>query len=113
MAKNWDYAQMAKKASEAGGPDAWINSIKKAAYSSGVSDTKNKLVLPLLLAGAGMGTIGVRGYQKIKSWVGNKKAEKQLTKQEAVEAEKFLKKELNDVLENFENVNIIEFDDAQ
>lgn len=44
MAKNWDYAQMAKKASEAGGPDAWINSIKKAAYSSGVSDTKNKLL---------------------------------------------------------------------
>ena len=86
MAKDWEYAQMAKTASEAGGPDAWIETIKDAAYYNGASDMKNKLSLPLLLTGIGLGTAGVIGYQKIKNWIVERKAKKLITKQEAIRA---------------------------
>ena len=99
---DWDNAQMAKKASNAGGPDLWIETIKKAAYNSGASDMKNKLVVPLLLAGVGIGTAGVIGFQKFKEWIADKIAEKTLTEKEAAEAEFFLKKKLDTAIEELE-----------
>ena len=102
MSKDWDYAQMAKKAADAGGPDAWIDTIKKAAYNSGASDMKNTLVVPLLLTGIGIGTVGVIGYQKIRKWISDKKEEKLFTENEAIQAEKFLKKELEEAIEDLE-----------
>lgn len=112
MAKDWEYAQMAKTASEAGGPDAWIETIKDAAYNNGASDMKNKLSLPLLLTGIGLGTAGVIGYQKIKNWIVERKAKKLITKQEAIKAETLLKKELEAPIEELEseatNKNVIQ-----
>lgn len=51
MSKDWSYAKMAQDAANAGGPDKWLEVIKKAAYDAGASDMKNALVLPLLAAG--------------------------------------------------------------
>lgn len=103
MAKDWDYAKMAQEASASGGPEAWIETIKRSAYNSGASDMKNRLVVPLMLAGVGIGSIGVVGYQKIHKWISEKRNEKLLTEKEAAEAEEFLKKELEDVLEEYKN----------
>ena len=63
------YQDIVVEANKAGGPDVWLDAIKKAAYSRGASDMKNTLVAPLLLTGVGIGTVGVIGYQKIKKWI--------------------------------------------
>ena len=63
---------------------------------------KNTLVVPLLLTGIGIGTVGVIGYQKIRKWISDKKEEKLLTENEAIQAEKFLKKELEEAIEDLE-----------
>jgi len=97
MAKDWDYALATQKMAAAGGPVAWIDTIKKAAYSNGASDMKKKITAPLLMIGVGAGTLGTLGVQKISRWVklhgGNGKAV--LINQEAAIAEELLKKELN------------------
>ena len=101
MGKDWDYAQMSKRAAEAGGPDAWIEIIKKTAYENGASDMKNRLVVPLLMTGIAIGAVGVVGYQKINKWLVEKKNAKIITDQEATVAEEYLKKELADAIEEF------------
>ena len=90
------YQDIVVEANKFGGPDAWLDTIKKAAYNKGASDMKNTLVVPILLTGVGLGTAGVIGYQKIKKWISDKKEEKMLTEKEAEQAEEFLKKELED-----------------
>ena len=95
MAANWSYAQMSQEAAAVGGPDAWLNSIKEEAYNNGASDMKNKLVLPLLLAGMGLGIIGAVGYQKISKWIAEKKVGRFITEQETVDAEELVGKELD------------------
>lgn len=102
MAKDWDYALMVQDASAAGGPDAWIKTIKENAYNRGSSDMKSKLVMPLLLTGMGLGSVGVIGYQKIKKWIFSKKAANLLTEKEALQAEAFLKKELDEAMRTSE-----------
>ena len=97
------YQDIVVEANKAGGPDVWLDAIKKAAYSRGASDMKNTLVAPLLLTGVGIGTVGVIGYQKIKKWISEKKEEKILTEKEAAQAEIFLKKELEDTVEELED----------
>ena len=96
------YQDIVVEANKAGGPDVWIDAIKKAAYENGASDMKNILIVPLLLAGAGIGSLGVIGYQKIKKWISDKKEEKMLTEAEATQAEEFLKKELEDAIDELE-----------
>ena len=64
---------------------------------------KNTLVVPLLLAGVGIGSLGVIGYQKIKKWIADKKEEKLLTETEADQAEEFLKKEFEEAIEELED----------
>ena len=93
---------MAMKAAEAGGPDVWLDTVKSAAYKQGASDMKNILVVPLLLTGVGIGAAGFIGYQKIKIWISDKKEQKLLTEKEAIEAEEFLKKELEEAIEELE-----------
>ena len=78
MAKDWDYAKMSQQAAAVGGPDIWIETIKNTAYSSGASDMKKKLVAPLLVAGVGLGSVGVVGYQKICKCLYSRKKEKLL-----------------------------------
>ena len=102
MAKDWNYAQMVKKAAESGGPELWLEAIKKAAYNRGASDMINVLAVPLIITGIGLGTAGVIGCQKIKKWYLDKKDEKLLAEKEAAQAEIFLKKELDDAIEELE-----------
>lgn len=45
---------------------------KKAEYNRGASDMKNKLVIPLLLAGVGMSSLATIGYPKILKWIAEK-----------------------------------------
>ncbi len=97
------YQDIVVEANKAGGPDVWIDAIKKDAYNSGASDMKNTLVVPLLMAGVGIGSLGVIGYQKIKKWISDKKEEKLLTEAEAAQAEEFLKKELEEAVEELED----------
>ena len=96
------YQDIVVEANKAGGPNVWLETIKKAAYNRGASDMKNTLIAPLLLTGIGVGTVGVIGYQKIKKWISDKKEEKLLTETEAVQAEEFLKKELAEAIEELE-----------
>lgn len=105
MSKSWDYAIMAKKASDAGGPEKWLELIKKGAYDAGASDMKNKLVLPLLATGVGIGAVCVAGGQTIHKWVVEKKKERLITEQEAVNAEEYLKKELSEAVNKLQSKN--------
>ena len=90
MSKEWDYAKLTQNVAKAGGVNIWIEQIKKAAYEQGSSDTKNKLILPLLVTGAVIGAVGHYAYQKANE---NKAKNNTLTK-EAEKAELFLKEEM-------------------
>ena len=105
MSKDWPYAKMAQDAANAGGPDKWLDVIKKAAYDEGASDMKNALVLPLLAAGVGIGAVCVIGGQKINKWVVEKKQERLITEQEAAETEEYLKKELSEAIDELQTDN--------
>lgn len=96
------YQDIVEAAHQAGGPSVWLDTIKKSAYTSGASDMKNKLVAPVLIIGIGIGSIGVISYQNIKKWVSKKREEKLLTKKEAEQAEKLLKKELDEAIEELD-----------
>lgn len=96
------YQDIVVEAHKAGGTDIWLDTIKKAAYNGGATDMKNTLVLPLLAAGAGIGIVATIAYKKIAEWISDKKKEKLLTEQEAQEAEKYLKQELENAIEEFE-----------
>lgn len=102
MSKDWPYAKMAQDAANAGGPDKWLEVIKKAAYDAGASDIKNALVLPLLAAGVGIGAACVIGGQKIHKWVVEKKQERLIKEQEASDAEEYLKKELSEAIDELQ-----------
>ena len=98
MANDWPYAKMAQDAANAGGPDKWLELIKKAAYNAGASDMKNTLVFPLLATGVGLGIVCTIGEQKIHRWIVKKKKKQLITEQEAIDAEKYLKKELAETI---------------
>ena len=102
MTKDWPYAKMAQEAASAGGPEQWLELIKKTAYEAGASDMKNALIVPLLAAGVGLGALGVVGYQSIHKWIVEKKQESLITEQEAAEAEEYLKKELGKAIVELE-----------
>lgn len=104
MSKDWPFAKLAQDAAANGGPDNYINSIKTAAYLSGVTDTKNKLIVPLLLAGTTLGTVGTIVYQKVQTHISQKQEEKTQLELEAEEAEELLKKELNKLNPNIEKI---------
>lgn len=99
MGKDWVYARIVKEMSENGGPDAWLDIVKKSEYDKGASDMKNKLVAPLIMAGIAIGVIGIIGCQEINRWIDEKKKSKLITEQEATLAEEYLKKELYTALE--------------
>ena len=105
MARDWDYARMAKDASTAGGPDAWIKTIKDEAYNRGAADMKHTLVFPLIMAGVGIGVVGIIGYQNIEKWLFEKKKERLIIEQEAAKAEQHLKKELETAIDELEAEN--------
>lgn len=96
------YQDIVVEAHKAGGTDIWLDTIKKAAYNAGATDMKNTLVVPLLVAGTGVGIVGTIAYKKIAKWISDKKEEKLLTEKEAQEAEKYLKQELDNAIEELE-----------
>lgn len=105
MSKDWPYAKMSQNAANAGGPDKWLEIVKKAAYDSGASDMKNALILPLLTAGVGLGAVCVIGGQKIHKWIVEKKNGRLITEQEAADAEEYLKKELSEAIDEIQTNN--------
>ena len=105
MSKDWPYATIVQEAANAGGPDAWLNTIKKAAYDNGASAMKNKLFLPLLTTGIGIGTVGTIALQKGVKWLNEKKDARLLVEQKVSEAEILLKQELTNELSELENEN--------
>lgn len=96
MSKEWPYAKMVQDAANSGGPEKWLEVIKKASYDTGASDMKNALVFPLLAVGAGLGAVCAIGGQKIHKWITEKKKERLITAQEVSEAEEYLKNELKE-----------------
>ena len=102
MAKDWSYAKMAQDAANAGGPDKWIELIKKTAYNAGASDMKNTLVFPLLATGVGVGIVCTISEQKIYRWIVKKKQMQLIIEQESIDAEKYLKKELSATIEEIQ-----------
>lgn len=107
MSKEWIYARISQSMAEAGGPEKWLSAIKKAefakGYDKGTLDMKNKLVLPLIIAGAGIGVVSTLCAQSISKCVADKREEKMITILEAEEAEKYLKEELNEAIKSVEN----------
>lgn len=108
MAKDWEYAKLSHVVSEAGGVEQWLEEIKSNAYSKGQSDMKEKLVIPVLVIGMGMGAITVTGYQKIKKWVLNMQEQKFLAEQKAVDAEELIRNTWNGSDEIVVDDNIVE-----
>ncbi len=99
MAKNWDYAKMSEMASKHGGPEKWIEDIKRKSYADGVEDAKCKWLVPILFIGMGMGSICTVGGRKIKELVIAKKDKRKRIEQDAFWAEQKLKEELDGVVE--------------
>lgn len=108
MSKDWPYAKMVQDAANSGGPEKWLEVIKKASYDTGASDMKNALVFPLLAVGAGLGAVCAIGGQKIHKWITEKKKERLITAQEAFEAEEYLKNELAEAVDEINNGGKIE-----
>lgn len=91
------YQDIVVEAHQAGGTEIWLNKIKELSYQQGASDTKNKLFAPLLAIGVSFGVFGTIAYQKLSTWIAERKAKKLLTEKEALEAEEYLKKELSNI----------------
>lgn len=108
MSKDWPYAKMVQDAANAGGPEKWLEAIKKASYDAGALDMKNALAFPLLAAGVGLGVVCAIGGQKIHKWITEKKKERLITAQEASEAEEYLKNELAEAVDEINNGGKIE-----
>lgn len=94
MSKEWSYAKMSQEAAHAGGPEEWIETIKKDSYDSGALEMKNKLVIPLLVVGASLGAACIVGEQKLCRWITKKRKERLIVAQKAAKAEEYLKKEI-------------------
>lgn len=103
MSKKWDYAKMSHEAALAGGPEKWIEIIKRDSYNVGASDMKNLLVVPLLTASMGLGALCTIGCQKIHGRIAEKKRNQLVTAQEAAKAEEYLKNELSECKNEMES----------
>lgn len=102
MSKDWTYAKMAQNAAKGGGPDKWLEAIKKSSYDVGASDMKNALIVPLLAAGVGLAALSVIGGWELHKWIVEKHQQKLITEQEAAIAEEYLKKELADAIDEIQ-----------
>ena len=100
MSKDWAYAQLVQEVAQSGGRDKWISMIKDSAYQTGVTDTKNALVAPLLTVGVVVGVSCVIGAQKLRKLV----AERKKVRLEKMEKAAIAEKCLRDDLGNIENV---------
>ena len=100
------YQELVVEAHEAGGPDAWVDSLKENSYKKGAMDTKDELAGPLLAGGAAAGAVigvfSIIAFQKIRKWIACRKENKLLLNQKIVQAEEHLKQELNDTIEDLE-----------
>lgn len=96
------YQNIVVDAHKAGGPDKWLEIIKKSSYEAGAADMKNSLIVPLLGLGIGIGVAGTWATQKIINWVRENKEKKVITDMEAKQAEKFLLKELEETIQEVE-----------
>lgn len=88
------YQTIVEEAYKAGGVDAWLKTIKDAAYAQGSADTKNKLLLPVAVGCVTVGALGQYAYHKLAPKVKNKIEQKKQLKKSAIEAEDLLKQEL-------------------
>lgn len=88
------YQNIVVDAHKAGGPDKWLEIIKKSSYKAGAADMKNSLIVPLLGLGIGIGVVGVLATQKIINWIRENKEQKVISEVEAKQAEKYLLEEL-------------------
>ena len=106
MAKKWEYAELTKTASENGGPDAWIASIKQDAYEEGVSDTTGTTILVggiCLIAGGIIHKIWIKGKERI--------AEKKNARDRRREKAKKAEEQLLDSIDGDMESNKYKFDD--
>ena len=85
MGKDWPYAKMSHEASEAGGPEKWVEMIKHDAYENGAEDMQEKMMLWVYVA-AGVGALTTFLAQKVKNHIEKKKEEKQKRADSAKEA---------------------------
>lgn len=98
MSKEWPYAKLAQEAANAGGPEKFLEVIKKAAYEAGMSDAKHALIVPLTVAGIGLVGVGVAvtiGGQKIHKKIVDRKQKRLIAAQEAAEAEAYIKEAIS------------------
>ena len=102
MSKDWNYAKLTETVSQNGGPEKWLASIKDASYKQGATDMKNKIVIPLLVAGVTLGVAGVKATEYIIHWVQEKKEKKIITEKEAIKAEQYLLSELETSITDIE-----------
>lgn len=93
MAKDWDYALLTKEASKYGGPESYLDIVKKAAYNNGAADKQDEMV-PLIIAVGfvftAVGALGTYAVQKGAQWFNNRLEQKRLEAERAAEAERML-----------------------
>lgn len=102
------YQNIVEEAHKAGGPDKWLEIVKKAAYDAGAADMKNSLIVPLLGLGIGIGVAGVLATQKIYNWIRENEEKKVISEVEAKKAEKYLLEELEKSMAECETSTISE-----
>lgn len=104
MAKDWPYAKLTKAASLAGGPEKWVELIKREEFAKGAGAMKKKMA-PWIVVATGVGVAGTLLIQKTTKWLENRKAAKEESATIAAEAEAMLISELHQV-EKSEEVEI-------
>ena len=102
------YQTIVEEAYKAGGVDAWLKTIKDAAYSQGSADTKNRLLFPVAVGCVAIGALGKQTYDKLAPMVKAKYAQKKQLKKSAEEAEVLLKQELEPQVDAMETLSVSE-----
>jgi len=94
MGKDWDYAKLTKSVAEAGGVDAFLDTLIKKGKDMGHIEA-----VPFLLLAAGVGAISLKSFQIIKDKVESKK---QIKQEEIDAAKQEVKEAINSYLEENE-----------
>lgn len=106
MAKDWPYALMSKEASKNGGPEEWLESVKRDSYNdgyeSGVESAVKECLVPTAIICTGIGVALTICVQNIFKRIKTRKWTRQIEKQDAAVAEELLKEELSNSLNEFD-----------
>lgn len=89
MSAEWSYAQLSKRASSVGGPEKLLKIVKSRAFQEGLKKGKIQMI-PVAAGGLVIGILGTVGVSKWNESRKLKMTDQDITKDEALAAEKIL-----------------------